>query len=347
MIYYLACKHRSLGVQLKYFPGKLAPELRFLTYDDLFGRAALPAGTYIFTDFDMLPTDRFAQLCELWDWFDATGCALTRLNDPRRFLSRFDLLRHLHDAGINDFNVYALEDWREVRRFPVFIRRDKHQKKPETPLLPGKAELAEAVARLGGTGARSKKLMIVEFANEAFVDGRYRKYGAFRVGQTYFVQHCYMSKSWYIKSPEADRTDGDRAETERYRSANPHARQIAEVFHLAGIDYGRVDYGVAGGRIQVYEINTNPTVISLSSVDTPNFKIDSSPFARRVEEAMLKLAGGGGAEVKLPPELVDRAATALSLEEVHERALAESIKIGTKRREGTGLLARIVARLRA
>jgi hypothetical protein len=250
-------------------------------------------------------------------------------------------------VGINDFNVYALEDWREVRRFPVFIRKDKHQKQPETSLLPGKAELAEAVARLGGAGARSKRLLIVEFANEAFANGRYRKYGAFRVGQTYFVQHCYMSKSWYIKSHEADRTDADLAEADHYRSANPHARQIAEVFDLAGIDYGRMDYGLAGGRIQVYEINTNPTVISLASVSAPNFKIDSAPFARRVEEAMLKLIGDGGAGVKLPPELVDRADTALSVEQAHESALAKSIKIGTKRRVETGLLARIVARLRA
>src|SRR5262245_53082286 len=130
MIYYIACKHRSLGVQLTYFPGNLVSKLRFLTYDDLFSRDTLPAGTYIFTDFEMLSTERFARVCELWNWFDATACPLRRLNDPRRFLSRFDLLRRLHSAGINDFNVYTLEEWREVRRFPVFIRKDKHQHQP-------------------------------------------------------------------------------------------------------------------------------------------------------------------------------------------------------------------------
>jgi hypothetical protein len=129
MIHYLACKHRSLGVQLKYFPGKLAHELRFLTYDDLFSRATLPWGTYIFTDFDMLPTDRFARLCELWDWFDATACALPRLNDPRRFLSRFDLLRRLHDARINDFNVYALEDWARGSSLPRVHSQGQASKK--------------------------------------------------------------------------------------------------------------------------------------------------------------------------------------------------------------------------
>jgi hypothetical protein len=337
MIFYLARKHQTLSTQLTHFPGKLAAQLRFLTYDDLFGRAVLPAGTYIFTDFDRLRTDRFARLCALWDWFEATGCALSRLNDPRRFLSRFDLLRRLHDAGINDFNVHALEDWREVRSFPVFIRKDKHQDQPDTPLLRTKTDLAEAVARLRGAGPR--KRMIVEFANDAFGDGRYRKYGAFRVGQTQFVQHCYMSTSWYIKSHEADRTDADLAEAERYRMANPHARQIAEAFDLAGVDYGRMDYGIAGDRIQIYEINTNPTVIA------PNPKIDSLPFARRVEEAILKLPEGNAAEVRLPPELVDSTAIALPIEKAHERALAESIKTRTKRRGATGLLASIAARL--
>jgi len=346
MIFYLADKHRSLGVQVKYFPGRLAAELRFLTYDDLFARATLPAGTYVFTDFDRLPPDRFAKLCRLWDWFDAAACTLPRLNDPRRALSRFDLLRRLHEAGINDFNVYRLDEWREVRRFPVFIRKDKHQNQPVTELLPDKAELAEAVARLGDERARSE-LMIVEFGNEPFADGRYRKYGAFRVGRAYYIQHCYVSKAWFIKSRVAEIGPAEIAEADRYRSANPHARQIAEVFDLAGIDYGRMDYGFSGDRIQVYEINTNATVISLSSVRTPNPKIDSAHFARRHEEAMLTLAGGGGSEVRLPPELVDRARNRVSVEEAHARALADAIKTGTERREGAGRLAKIVARLRA
>jgi D-alanine-D-alanine ligase-like ATP-grasp enzyme len=37
---------------------------------------------------------------------------------------------------------------------------------------------------------------------------------------------------------------------------------------MAGIEYGRVDYTVHDGRLQIWEINTNPT-IGCSSVSDP------------------------------------------------------------------------------
>ena len=35
---------------------------------------------------------------------------------------------------------------------------------------------------------------------------------------------------------------------------------LTRAFALAGIDFGRADYGVVGGRVQIYEINTNPSL---------------------------------------------------------------------------------------
>ena len=32
------------------------------------------------------------------------------------------------------------------------------------------------------------------------------------------------------------------------------------MFDLAGVDYGRADFGLVGGRPQIYEINTNPEI---------------------------------------------------------------------------------------
>jgi hypothetical protein len=345
MIYYLACKHRSLGVQLKYFPGELARNVRLLTYDDLYARPALPAGTYVFADFDRLPPDRFAKLCKLWDWFDRTGAKIRRLNDPRRALCRFDLLRRLHEAGINNFNVYRIEDWREVRQFPVFIRKEKHQKTPLTNLLHDRSALEKAIDNLGDL-AEGADLMIVEFCKGLAADGRYRKYGAFRVGEAYYIQHCYISKDWYIKSGVAELGDAELAEAARYRSENPHVEQIAKVFDIAGIDYGRMDYRVVDDRIQIFEINTHPTVISLSSIHKPNPKIESPRFALIHEEAMLALDGYDGTEVKLPPELFERGGEALSIEEAHARALSESVTV-VKKTGALAKLAKLVARLRA
>ena len=41
---------------------------------------------------------------------------------------------------------------------------------------------------------------------------------------------------------------------------NPHERELREIFRLARIDYGKIDYAVLGDRLQVWEINTNPTL---------------------------------------------------------------------------------------
>jgi hypothetical protein len=56
--------------------------------------------------------------------------------------------------------------------------------------------------------------------------------------------------------------------------ATAHREKIAEVFRIAGIDYRRIDHGVKDGRIQVWEINTNPMVMPRRE------KIHSLPAAR-------------------------------------------------------------------
>ena len=38
--------------------------------------------------------------------------------------------------------------------------------------------------------------------------------------------------------------------------ANPHESWIKDVFSMAGIDYGRIDYSMSGGRPTAWEINT-------------------------------------------------------------------------------------------
>jgi hypothetical protein len=42
---------------------------------------------------------------------------------------------------------------------------------------------------------------------------------------------------------------------------NPHAEWLRETLALARIRYGRIDYGLLNGKPQVWEINTNPTII--------------------------------------------------------------------------------------
>jgi hypothetical protein len=39
---------------------------------------------------------------------------------------------------------------------------------------------------------------------------------------------------------------------------NPYGSAVTKAFEIAGIEYGRVDFGIVGGEPQIYEINTNP-----------------------------------------------------------------------------------------
>jgi hypothetical protein len=44
---------------------------------------------------------------------------------------------------------------------------------------------------------------------------------------------------------------------------------MLRVFELAGVEYGRVDFGLVSGRPTVWEINTNPLVEVLPETPSP------------------------------------------------------------------------------
>jgi len=54
-----------------------------------------------------------------------------------------------------------------------------------------------------------------------------------------------------------------------YARSNPHAVELAEIFALAQVDFGRIDYGLRNGRIEVFEINTNPDLLSARALSDP------------------------------------------------------------------------------
>jgi hypothetical protein len=49
----------------------------------------------------------------------------------------------------------------------------------------------------------------------------------------------------------------------------PHVPHLREVLRQAYVQFGRIDYGVVGGRPQIYEINTNPTLAVSRNRDIP------------------------------------------------------------------------------
>src|SRR6185503_13937857 len=90
-------------------------------------------------------------------------------------------------------------------------------------------------------------------------DGLFRKYAAYKVGDAVVATHLMAGEHWMVKSETDARQIEIARENLAYAQHNPYEAWQRQVFALAGIDYGRLDFGVLNGRPQAWEINLNPT----------------------------------------------------------------------------------------
>ena len=230
-------------------------------YEDLTGhRVAFADGPQIFAGLDQATPAQRELVGRLWDAHAAAAPGMPRLNDPRRVLLRFDLLQRLWEQGLNRFRVYRVDQADQVARFPVFVRHIHRHSGPATRLVHSHDDLRWVLTALRIRGRRMRDHMIVEYCDVSGSDGLFRKYAAFRVGAHIIPSHVFAASGWTVKSLENEPTEASVQEGLQYQRENPHAAWLARVFDLAGIEYGRVDYGVAGGEPQVWEINLNATI---------------------------------------------------------------------------------------
>jgi hypothetical protein len=214
--------------------------------------------TYIFADLERVAPPRLGSLAKEWSELEAAG-GNRLLNHPVRALRRYELLRTLYEAGINQFNVYRLDEARRPARYPVFIRREEEHDGPMTAVIMDPEQYdreLEAIARLP---IARDHLLAVEFCDTRDEQGIVRKYGAACIGGEIKPFHVYISRKLFVKEPTDGIVDAHTAAEElRYFEENPHAEELRQIFALARVDYGRIDYGFRKGRLQVWEINTNP-----------------------------------------------------------------------------------------
>jgi hypothetical protein len=217
-------------------------------------------GPQIFAGLDQVTPAQRELVGQVWDAHAAVMPHVPRLNDPRRVLLRFELLERLWEAGMNRFRVYRTDQADQVTRFPVFIRHIHRHNGPATRLVTSRDELRWMLTALRIRGRRMRDHMIVEYCDVSGHDGLFRKYAAFKVGAHIIPSHAFASPHWTVKSVQNQPTEASVQEGLQFQRENPHGAWLARVFELAGIDYGRVDYGVADGVPQVWEINLNATL---------------------------------------------------------------------------------------
>ncbi|HJP67631.1 MAG TPA: hypothetical protein VJ846_01920 [Sphingomicrobium sp.] len=234
-----------------------ALDLDIITYDQVLKRQTPHQATHIFTDLDRLPAWRVHEAAMLYR--DLERRQLSALNDPSRFLGRFGLLRALFRAGFNDFNAYRLDELERPARWPVFLRLEGNHSAPVSDLIRNEEDLELAIQHAIEGGAPRSALLIIEFAAEPAAPGIFRKLSVFRVGARLIGYTCVHDDNWLVKYGKSGiATDELYEEEYSFVAHNPFAPLMSRAFDVAGLDYGRVDFGLVGGKPQVYEINSNP-----------------------------------------------------------------------------------------
>jgi hypothetical protein len=259
MIYYLVTDRHSYTIRrlLRGLP-KLRSLLCCLTYEELFLQGNGPVGHYIFTDIDRLSRYQREIAAKFAAALRHAAPDARILNDPVLVPDRVALLAALERAGINDFTVVRLDTLVQPSRFPVFIRTEDGHLGPETGLLPDAASFEVALRDFRQRGLPLHGRIAVGYAASAQSDGKYRRYSAFRIGDRVFGDELFVSDQWAVKDAVALWTAETIAEELEFVRNNPHEDTLRKAFAVAEIDFGRADYAVVDGRVQVYEINTNP-----------------------------------------------------------------------------------------
>jgi hypothetical protein len=104
-------------------------------------------------------------------------------------------------------------------------------------------------------------------------------------------RHMLFSREWVLKDPHLV-DEQLMLEEDRFVRESPHRHALQEIFQRSGIDYGRIDYTVADGRIQVFEINTNPIMLLGVSKLAPRRWESQASSARQINAALGKLDAG-------------------------------------------------------
>ncbi len=269
MIWYLATKPHTYTIEsyLEAIGQPLAGRFRVETYASLFGGPKFEfearPGTYIFSDIERMTTPAARRAARAWNTISELGGDARVLNHPTRSMRRYELLRTLYERGVNAFNAYRLVECRQPQRWPVFIRDEHRHSKNLTPLLHTPEELEAAVAGILARGDTREDKLVVEFCDTRDDQGLFYMYSAYVIGERVIPGYMYASRRWVVSRETLVWTPEILEKERRYMESHPHERELRDIFRIARIDYGRIDYSMLGDRLQVWEINTNPNFFTL------------------------------------------------------------------------------------
>jgi hypothetical protein len=235
----------------------IADRFEIVAYENLPRR--FRGGTYVFSALEQLsaPMERLVEHF----YVQLSACDGVRLlNCPGRTLRRYELLTELWRLRRNEHRAIRATDDLSGLRYPVFLRGEHTHDGALSPLLHDAREVEAWIGRLVVVGRKLEELLVMEFCDTADANGIYRKYAAFIIGDQILPRSLDHGRDWMLKRQGTEYTHATLAEEFDYVQNNPHERELREIFAIAGVDYGRIDYSTQDGHIRTWEINLHPTI---------------------------------------------------------------------------------------
>jgi hypothetical protein len=274
--------------------GASVPLCRVENYDQFLRKKKIPCGVYIFTDIERLTSYESRVVAEAYRVLAGDGrCRV--LNNPARVMSRYELLRNLREEGINEFDVIRADERRWPERYPVFLRHEQDHGRPlSRELIHDREKLAMALKQVRTEGISLRGLLIIGYAAEPFEEQWFRKFNTFRVGGEVFAHHVVAEDSWVVKygKENVDSPDKNKIFEQEFVKGNWSADLLRRVFEIAGIEYGKADWGIVGGKVQVYEINTSPCVSGDPGSSSPLRRATLAMSTKKLCESLAVLQNG-------------------------------------------------------
>lgn len=257
--YYATSPHRyTFQSFVDLWQPALADSARTVGYSELDLGAAPTPGLHVLTDFERLTPAELALVARLRAGLGRPGHRV--LGDPEAWPDRHTLLARLHEAGINDFRAWHVDELGPQVRFPVFLRwADRHGGSVGAPIGDRRTlrRRLDRLRRRHPADRVAEHLLVVERLEVRSDDGLFRKYSVARIGDRLVPRHVVFGTHWVTKRAEVV-TEETAAEEQRFLDDPTHLDVVARVFDLAGVEFGRIDWGYVDGRPQVWEINSNP-----------------------------------------------------------------------------------------
>ena len=265
MIVFLTTPRKTLTFDVflssEWFEERLEGRVMVLPYSKLSKLNGLDVTSVVFCDQERLTRGEMSAVMALWDRLEKST-SIKLINKPDKVLFRLTLHEALYRDGINSYQSKPVGDQSRKLKYPVFLKVIHDHKGALSPLLYNDSEFKRGLKKSTFPYTRyfKKDIMVIEYCDVVDQRGHYPKYASNLINGKIIPRSRRVGTEWQVNSRKQLEDMEHQLAEKAFQDNNDEEPLIRSVFETAGIEFGRIDYGISGGQIQVWEINTNPMI---------------------------------------------------------------------------------------